>query len=163
MILPCLRSCLLCRLELHLANVVNMTVLFSPFYSISKRVPFPLSPSLSLSLHGHTKSAHSTPIVTRSSSFGCKKNPCWSSIERHASYLSGQSVIRISIQLCSSALLCFFSWLRLPLANVPSPAPQCLDYFGCDGGSQGHADKDEGLVDGVSKSELRPDSCRGLC
>jgi hypothetical protein len=45
--------------------------------------------------------------------------------------------------------------LRLGLANLPAPRAQHLDHLGRHGGRQGHAHKDEALVDGVGEGQLR--------
>lgn len=47
----------------------------------------------------------------------------------------------------------------LSLANLPAPRPQDLDNLGRDGRRQGHADKDEALVDGVSECKLGCETC----
>lgn len=47
------------------------------------------------------------------------------------------------------------------LANLPTPSSKGLDYFGCDGESEGYANKDkQRLVYGVSERQLSPDCYR---
>lgn len=64
-------------------------------------------------------------------------------------------VVVVTLQLPLALLV-----LQRVLPDLPSPRPQYLDHLGRDGGRQGHADKDEALVDGVCQGELGCEACR---
>lgn len=59
---------------------------------------------------------------------------------------------------CNAPLQPFsrLSAFRLAFSNAPAPASQDLDDFRGDRRGQRDADKDEALVDGISKSQLSP-------